>query len=530
VRVNFDLILKALLREVKYLLLLDLDVPETASDLYASVDKFRHQTGQLELIVDMYNGMLEKLLPVEKPLFSDRIEKMNKALQPGIDTLMWNSEGIIPYINSAMKIVSEVDVLVKKMKDNVMGIRSKMEDWRKPLFERKAKTADPEMVATIHNAAVEAERENIRSQGKDIHKLMKDTLDNVKPDKKGKAWLDYVDYVNGLVIEGITVAIDSSMKFMADQLNIKQNQVNMWSPIFEIKVDLEGGDLAFGPSIEANDRENGIRDIINAIVNDFISIAIQIPRLDSKDAATGGDFLVEIKDQFQLFGTLQEIALNLDEITASSNKFLDQYRYCDFLWKNDVEQSFREFLNSGQDLKEIYHAEQKIKNKRDDAEEEDALMKEAMTRYQFFEDKILKDVTTRQPDLVEFDKKIEFLHSVKNDISGMKESHNIGWLKVNTQNLIDKLLATCQTWIDKYTKHLVTNTEVEIENIKEFIDKVSKGIQKLPENCVTQAEKDQLMEVMIHLRDVRMVTGGALATIEPLKQQITLLRKHGVQM
>jgi hypothetical protein len=110
----------------------------------------------------------------------------------------------------------------------------------------------------------------------------------------------------------------------------------------------------------------------------------------------------------------------------------------------------------------------------------------------------------------------------------MKESHNIGWLKVNTQNLIDKLLATCQTWIDKYTRHLVTNTEVEIENIKEFIDKVSKGIKQLPENCVTQAEKDQLMEVMIHLRDVRMVTGGALGTIEPLKQQITLLRKHGV--
>lgn len=157
-------------------------------------------------------------------------------------------------------------------------------------------------------------------------------------------------------------------------------------------------------------------------------------------------------------------------------------------------------------------------------------MKEAMTRYQFFEDKILKDVTTRQPDLAEFDKKIEFLHTVKNDISGMKESHNIGWLKVNTQNLIDKLLATCQTWIDKYTRHLVTNTEVEIENIKEFIDKVSKGIKQLPENCVTQAEKDQLMEVMIHLRDVRMVTGGALGTIEPLKQQITLLRKHGVQM
>lgn len=47
----------------------------------------------------MYNGMLEKLLTVEKPLFSDRIEKMNNALQAGIDTLKWNSEGINPFIN-----------------------------------------------------------------------------------------------------------------------------------------------------------------------------------------------------------------------------------------------------------------------------------------------------------------------------------------------------------------------------------------------------------------------------------------------
>ena len=39
------------------------------------------QTGNLELIVDMYNGMLEALLRVKKPLLKDRIEKMSKALQ-----------------------------------------------------------------------------------------------------------------------------------------------------------------------------------------------------------------------------------------------------------------------------------------------------------------------------------------------------------------------------------------------------------------------------------------------------------------
>jgi dynein heavy chain len=48
--------------------------------LYAKVDVYRNQTGNLELIVEMYNNMLSTLLPVEKPLLADRIEKMGNAL------------------------------------------------------------------------------------------------------------------------------------------------------------------------------------------------------------------------------------------------------------------------------------------------------------------------------------------------------------------------------------------------------------------------------------------------------------------
>jgi dynein heavy chain len=121
VRVNFDPILRALLREVKYLLLLDLDVPETAEALYCRVDVYRQQTGNLELIVEMYNDMLATLLHVEKPLLADRIEKMGNALEDGISKLRWNSDEKEKntFISHAMKIVTEVDVLVKKMKDNV---------------------------------------------------------------------------------------------------------------------------------------------------------------------------------------------------------------------------------------------------------------------------------------------------------------------------------------------------------------------------------------------------------------------------
>jgi dynein heavy chain len=100
--------------------------------------------------VNMYNDVLSTLLPVEKPLLQDRIQMMLDALAPGITTLMWNSENINPFINKAMKIVTEVDDLVKKMKDNVRKMSEIMEKWNKPLFERKNKALLAEDVEQTH--------------------------------------------------------------------------------------------------------------------------------------------------------------------------------------------------------------------------------------------------------------------------------------------------------------------------------------------------------------------------------------------
>lgn len=119
--------------------MLDIEVPERASQLYAKVNVYRTQTGNLELTVNMYNDILATLLPVEKPLLADRIQMMIDSLSPGINTLKWNSENINPFISKAMKICTEVDDLVKKMKENVRKIVEMMEKWNKPLYERKNK-------------------------------------------------------------------------------------------------------------------------------------------------------------------------------------------------------------------------------------------------------------------------------------------------------------------------------------------------------------------------------------------------------
>jgi dynein heavy chain len=211
IRVNFDPTLIRLLREVKYLQLIDIEVPERAAQLYSKVNQYRNQTGNLEITVNMFNEVLATLLNVEKPLMADRIQMMLDSLNPGLTSLKWNSDGINPFINKALKICTEVDELVKKMKENVKKMQDIMKSWNKPLYERKNKALPAEDVEQTHQALVGPRLEDVRNNGKEIHRLMKDTQDNIKPDKKAPQWLSYQDYINGLIIEGITEGINGSM-------------------------------------------------------------------------------------------------------------------------------------------------------------------------------------------------------------------------------------------------------------------------------------------------------------------------------
>lgn len=54
-------------------------------------------------------------------------------------------------------------------------------------------------------------------------------------------------------------------------------------------------------------------------------------------------------------------------------------------------------------------------------------------------DKILNKVQTKKPDLDSFDEKITQFTKVKVQISEMKTSIDIGWLRVNSTPLIKEL-------------------------------------------------------------------------------------------
>lgn len=92
-KVNFDPVLVRLLREVKYFLLLGLEIPPSAMEIYKMTEIFRRHTGNLELIVNMYNIIQLTLLPVERPLVRSQLDRIDKILIKGIG----QGKGNIPF-------------------------------------------------------------------------------------------------------------------------------------------------------------------------------------------------------------------------------------------------------------------------------------------------------------------------------------------------------------------------------------------------------------------------------------------------
>lgn len=68
-KVNFDPALVRLLREVKYIQLLDkVQLPKSATDIYDQRQVYREQIVSLEMIIESHNYIMTCLHPMEEPL------------------------------------------------------------------------------------------------------------------------------------------------------------------------------------------------------------------------------------------------------------------------------------------------------------------------------------------------------------------------------------------------------------------------------------------------------------------------------
>lgn len=264
----------------------------------------------LDLLAGSYNEIITCLHPVEEPLIKDRIERMDHALKPALDTIKWESDNIIiDFIQKAKEHVDSTFEVVQVMKEAISKIKACLDNINVKVLERKNRTMTIDDYNTQQAGVFAQKSQNVKDNGSQIHKLVREVLAKINIDKKSPIWKAYIDYVNEIVLEGIAQAIITALKHLNDMIDpvfIKRHEV---IPIFEVKLELSGQMVDYDPPIRSLVQHNSIQAAVNNWINDFFQFSIFIQRLDTAEKS---DFLAELRDYFDIREVMNMITLNMD--------------------------------------------------------------------------------------------------------------------------------------------------------------------------------------------------------------------------
>ena len=245
-RVNFDDMLVRLLREVKYLRGFGIQVSQQAAQIYDKSLTFRQQIGALSQIVNMYNEIVDTLLPYEQPLLEKDVAHLNEVLDKGLTEYHWKIPAVPDFIAEAMATVKQVYGTVKVMKNNFAFIEKVIFDFAKePLVERKNKSISPADFEENMKKLWEARYKVLQQHHEVFTAKVDETLKTLNANKTSGHWRKYMEAVQEKIRDGLVQTIINSIKFLTDQIDPVAIEKNQTPPMLEIKLGFYANDVLF---------------------------------------------------------------------------------------------------------------------------------------------------------------------------------------------------------------------------------------------------------------------------------------------
>ncbi|KAH8062602.1 dynein light chain binding protein [Aureococcus anophagefferens] len=526
--VNFDPLLVRLLREVKYFLLLGFTAPGSALEIYRHSEVFRRHMGNLDLIVNVYNWMQTSLLPVERPLLKNQLDKIDKLLAQGIGktgggdrrasqavvkkALNWKSSNIDLYINEAMSEVNEMKGTMTVMKANLHRVEELMDGWSsQPLLKRsgKAATATVADFEQLQKVTLTQRYGHIREGGGEIHKLLRDTNRKLKVSQGLPDWKAYVDFVNNIVVGGLKRVVVVSCVVLENQLDPVYLAKHNPGPMLEIELDLVDQGVRYLPEIgfnEAGRREadqRGLRNIFRNWMDNFSSVACIFKRLDTGE----GHYLRELQDDLEVTWYLATIEGRLNHTEAKVERLRQHFLRYEYLWTTDLQVMFAEFLETA--IVEVEAKKEAVEGEEDDDDTGVAAVDEG--------DRLNLDL---------FEEKIKLYLEVQAEIAELKPLHEIDFLRIIAQPIKQALGTWVTKWMYMFTNYLQSRIMEKLNELHAFMSEIDRGLDQV----VEEGDKATLMSVMTHIRDVRKRMPTMDDTFVPLREMVLLLKTHGITL
>ncbi|XP_044764909.1 dynein beta chain, ciliary [Coccinella septempunctata] len=491
IRLNFSLELSAILREVHYLKLMDMEgIPEEALDFETNSESIRRITEKLDLTLRWYNQIRKTTQAVEFDLIGSEIMHIDSLIDKGRNELTWNSEDIKEYMTTLHGLVEHLQENLKKSKNNLLAIRNGLIPFaRQPLFERKDGRKDACLNVEGREEIISRKYGEIKKEVLKISLLLDENLHifKMENDRDNPKWKRYLDYVDNIILSYLYQSVGCSLGY----INEHMDPTNELPPLFEAQLVLREPDIIFIPSLNPQDRDC-LKAFIEGLISDIMNIAAVVERFSkTKDVS----YLEEIGTNPDIVDMKTDILLNVDQVIENVYEFCDTFETYAYLWLDNRDHYLEQFLSYGRQLS--------------NEENELVMMKDSMAP------------KLRPPKMEQFREQIDHFENLFNEVEHMKTEEVFNaWFKVDIKPFKQALLNIIRKWGNKFKEHLVDNVTNSLTDLGKFIRSADEGLQQ----TVQEGDYQALVNVMGFLLNVKERQAITDDMFGPLRDTIELLQ------
>ncbi|XP_077301132.1 dynein beta chain, ciliary-like [Arctopsyche grandis] len=522
-KLNFSHELVCLLREVRYLILLDkFTIPQEGIELYDRSEELQSAICKLNLSIIWYNDIRKDSHESEVTLIENEIKEVDVLLRKGIDELNWNTN-VTAYVEEVFDMIDKLQKRVLTAQKNVKQTFQQMDSWANvAMYDRHPhpKIGKYPLLALDENNSRKLKRfEDIRTTQKEIiHKLKENYFlyfkvhqeDNQKSKGFGKAsqdenseenfalinWPAYVDYIDSQVSSAILKAIIISLTSLYTNIDAIRGP-NI--PFVEVLAELQEPDITFKPPLDQNETES-LYSIFSIMIDEIIEQAETYERI-TKDINLN-NYLMEAKNDKQILTMKTKIQDIVSNTIEDIHKYIAVYESYSYLWLDDKQEFLYVFLKTSNVItKDVLEA-----SEYDDIDDDEPIIR---------------------PPLAVFKEQIDVFENLYKECDKLPETRLFnGWLLLDMKRLKQSLLNAICKWGNVFKQNIVDYVENRLNDLDEFIEQASKSL------CSDLKDNDYegllcVMGCLIKVRERQV--NSTQAMFEPISEQIELLKTYGVE-
>ncbi|XP_075413447.1 dynein axonemal heavy chain 11 [Tenrec ecaudatus] len=490
--VNFDPKLVAVLREVKYLLMLKKpDIPASALASFKKRNTILKYIGSLDLLVHAYNTLKQTLLEVEYPLVEDELTAVGDQLKDAATSLTWRDD-CWEYIERVKRTTLELERRVLQTQSNVKAIQQTMKAWADcTLLPRREHRREALFPSEDKGAIFAKKYRLIQEDGRKIHDLVEENRKLFKASPSLDTWKMYVEFIDDIVVEGFFQAIMHDLDFFL----INTEKQLKPAPFFQAQMILMPPEVVFKPSLE---REAGdsFYDLVEEMLCGSFRMSAQMQRVASHLEVA--NYQIDMENMLGLAEVRQEIMSRVADVIQKVLDFRNTLETYAYLWVDERAEFLKHFLLHGHTLT---------------TEEMDAGASE--------------EIPEQPPTLEQFKEQIDMYEALYVQMSQFDDFRVFdSWFKVDMKPFKVSLLNIIKRWSWMFQEHLLRFVIDSLNELQEFIKETDAGLQRE----LNEGAHSGLVDIMGHLLAVRSRQRATDELFEPLKETITLLESYGQKM